>query len=500
MMKRHALWAAVAATALVACGGGSDSSPSPAPTPAPAPTPGPAPTPIPVVGDRIEPLDTALLPRSASLKLLKAPTRQVPAGMPVARVGLGPLPAIAPSPQQDKGTALKIGEGRELAATALAADLAALLNWSPTADGGLVSAVAFSAEGAKGIRLGVLVHSLPEGATLRFYGADDAVVEFSSAHVAKLRRNNEAGGVTGNDARMVWGPDTAGEVSTLEVQLPPGVAPGALQLAVPRLSHLTMAAAQAWTPQKSVANIGDSQSCNLDVMCRADLQAESRSVAKMMYTKRDGIGYMCTGTLLNDAASSRTPYFLTAAHCVSDPYSAGTLITYWFFHSASCNSSPRYASEVMRIEGGADLLWSDEGIDTTLLRLSSPPPANVVYAGSYFGSGVVPGLEVTGIHHPAGDLLKYSVGQAQGYAICSGGSCSESDASSGGSLQVSWLSGTTEGGSSGSALFAKSGNTRYVIGTLFGGNASCQNPSGSDYYGRFEKSFAAGINQWLIGQ
>lgn len=418
----------------------------------------------------------------------------------MARVDLGPLLSAGQVAPQDKGTALKIGEGRELPATADAADLAALLHWSPTADGGLVSAIAFSAEGAKGIRLGVLVHSLPEGATLRFYGVDDAVVEVSSSHVARLRRNNEAGGVAGDDAKMVWGPDTAGEVSTLEVQLPPGVVPGALQLAVPRLSHLTMSAVQAWTPQKSVTNIGDSQSCNLDVMCRADLQAESRSVAKMIYTKRDGIAYMCTGTLLNDAASSRTPYFLTAAHCVSDSYSAGTLVTYWFFHAASCNSAPRYASEVMRIEGGADFLWSDEVIDTTLLRLSTQPPANVVYAGSYFGPGVLPGLEVTGIHHPAGDLQKYSVGQALGYAICTGGSCSESDATSGGSLRVSWLSGTTEGGSSGSALFAQSGSTRYVVGTLFGGNASCQNSSGSDYYGRFEKSFAAGINQWLLGQ
>ena len=498
MMKRHALWVAVAATALVACGGGSDS--SPAPTPAPAPAPGPAPAPIPVVGDRIEPLDTALLPRSASFKVSKAATRQVPAGVPVARVELGPLLVTKSAPPQAKGTALKIGEGREIPATAHAADLAALLNWSATADGGQVAAIAFSAEGARGIRLGVLVHSLPDGATLRFYGVDDAVVEMSSSQVANLRRNNEAGAVPGDDARMVWGPDTAGSVSTLEVQLPPGAKPGALQVAVPRLSHLTMTATQAWTPQKSVANIGDSESCNLDVMCRPDLQDESRSVAKMIYTKRDGVAYMCTGTLLNDAASSRTPYFLTAAHCISDSYSAGSLVTYWFFHAASCNSTPRYASEVMRIEGGADFLWTDEVIDTTLLRLSGPPPANVVYAGSYFGSGVVPGLEVTGIHHPAGDLQKYSVGQALGYATCVGGTCSQADVTSGGSLRVSWQSGTTQGGSSGSALFARSGNAHYVVGTLFGGNASCQNASGSDYYGRFEKSFAAGINQWLIGQ
>ena len=41
------------------------------------------------------------------------------------------------------------------------------------------------------------------------------------------------------------------------------------------------------------------------------------------------------------------------------------------------------------------------------------------------------------------------------------------------------------------------GSTRYVIGALHGGSASCQNQGGADFYGRFQRAFGAGINRFL---
>ncbi|WP_423457371.1 hypothetical protein [Ottowia sp. VDI28] len=351
MMMRHILWAAVAATALTACGG--DSSDSPAPSPTPTPTPSPSPSPLPVSGDRIEPLDTALSPSSAQAKSAQAATRHIPAGAPVGRVQLGPLAvvksAVAP---EAKGVAYRIGEGRDVLATAEADGLAALLSWSPTADGGLVAGISFVADGAQAVRLGVLADSIPAGTVLRFYGAEtDEVVEMSAAQLAALRLGNEQGGVTGDAARMVWGPDTTGDVSTLEVQLAPGVDPAVLRLAVPRLSHLGATAEQTLT-SKTVESIGSSASCHQDVMCRPDLETESRAVAKMLYTSSaDGRSYMCTGTLLNDAKGSRTPNFVTATHCVPDQATASSLITYWFFRAAACNSTPQYDQSMTRVTG-----------------------------------------------------------------------------------------------------------------------------------------------------
>ena len=108
------------------------------------------------------------------------------------------------------------------------------------------------------------------------------------------------------------------------------------------------------------------------------------------------------------------------------------------------------------------------------------------------------GLDCQRTRHPSGDLQKYTPGSIVGYANCAiGGTCTRADVGSGAMLQVGWQRGTTEGGSSGSAIFARSGSTRYVVGALHGGNASCQNPGGSDFYGRFERSFADGIRNWL---
>ena len=510
MSKLHLLWAACAATlTLAACGGDSDTtpaptpaptpSPAPAPTPTPAPSPTPAPAPAPSA-DRIEQLDTATLARSADAKAQAVATSRLPAQASTAKVSLGPLPVTKAQAVAEKGVALKIGESRAVDATATADELASTWRWNTLADGSQVAAVSFTAQGARAIRLGVLVENVPDGALLRFYGAPGTeVVEVTASELRNLRQVNEAGGVQGDAARMYWGPDTAGATSTLEVQLPSGVAASQLRLAVPRLSHWTKTVPEALdTPLKADANIGRSDSCNLDAVCQPSLDAQSRAVARMVYEK-DGGSYLCTGTLMNDTKNSRTPYFLSATHCISSQAAASTLITYWFFRAASCNSSPTTSTAETRTTGGATLLTTNAANDTTLLQLRGQLPANVVYAGSYFGSQAVPGTGIVGIHNPSGDLQKYSIGSINGYANCplEDGNCTNATVTTGGMFRVGWQQGTTEGGSSGSAIFVQSDGKRYVAGALHGGNASCQNPNGSDYYGRFEQSFAAGIRRWL---
>ncbi len=41
------------------------------------------------------------------------------------------------------------------------------------------------------------------------------------------------------------------------------------------------------------------------------------------------------------------------------------------------------------------------------------------------------------------------------------------------------------------------GSTRYVVGALHGGSASCQNPQGADFFGRFDRAYYRGIGSWL---
>lgn len=494
MLKRHLIWASFAATlALAACGGDGDTA-AEGDSGAASPTPAPAPA-----SQFIEPLDTA--GKSVATKAEPAATSRLPAQAKVAQMALGPLPASTAAKSSavaDKGAPLKIGESRTVDATATSATLGSRLDWNTLADGTQVAAVAFTAEGAKGLRLGVRVDALPAGAVLRFYSSSEGQVsEVTAAQIHARRQANAAAGLDQADARMVWGPDTNGATSVLEVQLPAGASPSQAQLAVPQLSHLTATVADIATG-KAAGDIGSSGSCNLDVTCSA-YQSEGRSVARMTFVD-GGSTYLCTGTLMNDTQNSRTPYFLTANHCVDTPAVASTLNTYWFYRAASCGSSQLDSAAIVRT-GGADLLYSNAIIDTTLLRLKDSAPANVLYAGSYYGS-VASGTGTLGVHHPMGDLQKYSIGSVAGFGTCttdsSGNiSCDSASESSASKLQISWSSGTTEGGSSGSAIFAQSGDTRYVVGTLTGGTASCTWRNGSDYYARFQNAFSDGIQKWL---
>jgi hypothetical protein len=76
-------------------------------------------------------------------------------------------------------------------------------------------------------------------------------------------------------------------------------------------------------------------------------------------------------------------------------------------------------------------------------------------------------------------------------------SCSSSPVSSATFYAVAWISGVTEGGSSGTTT-ADNGN--YVIGQLYGGSSSCAAPATGDFYGRFDNAYAVGLNQWLAPQ
>ena len=476
--SRSALGLALAVVlALGGCGGGSEE-----PAPSPTPTPPPAPSPPPSGSDRIEPLDTATLKQALSIDRPAPAASRLPVDAVVPQVALGPLTPAKLGAHAGKNAPLQIGVGRTVAATAAAADLAARLQWHRLPDGSQVAALAFVSPGAQALRLGVRVDQAPAGMRLRFYGVPgSSVVEQAAAAATRS---------------LLWGPDTPGDVGTLELQLPPGANPAQLQLAVPELSHLTQTVEQALAARKDASDIGDAGACNLDVMCTPALDAESRSVAHLVFTDL-GSTYLCTGTLLNDTRGSRTPHLLTAAHCIDNADSAASLVTYWFFRAASCNSSPKVDPASTRVTGGAKLLFTDSGVDSTLLQLNAAPPANVVYAGSYFGDGVGVGAGVVGIHHPEGDLQKDSVGAIAGYANCGADTCSGASPDSGSLWQIGWTQGTTEPGSSGSAIWTQLGNTRYVIGALHGGSASCQNRSGADFYGRFNRAFYRGLGDWL---
>ncbi|HQQ71684.1 MAG TPA: endoproteinase ArgC, partial [Alicycliphilus sp.] len=336
--------------------------------------------------------------------------------------------------------------------------------------------------------------SAPPGAVLRFYGtAPEDAVQLSAEQLQAVAERNARAGAPDRLARTYWSPDFGAAQTTLELEIPAGADPAAVRLAVPRLSHYHLTAAEAEDAVRTKAAAAGS--CMVDVSCRPDYLQQSRSVARMTFVAEDGDAFYCTGTLLNDRASSGTPYLLSAQHCITSQVVASSLVTDWLFRSTSCNGTAENPAS-RRLAGGARLLYAAASTDTAFMQLNDAAPPGIVYAGSYYG-GVPVGTQLAGLHHPEGELQKLSLGTLLRYSNCGDESCSADGGDTGNFLALNWQQGSTEGGSSGSGVFVTIGAQRYLAGQLHGGSASCARPDGTDFYGRFDLSYRAALRQWL---
>ncbi|MEQ1741038.1 MAG: hypothetical protein ABL869_00830 [Candidatus Nitrotoga sp.] len=398
------------------------------------------------------------------------------------------------------GTPRKIGFGRDVPQLESITDTATRLKWQNTPQGGKIAAISITSPQATGIRLGILVRRLPAEVTFRFYSQGAGVAyEISGKEIMETIQRNLDAGDSSDAARTYWSPHVEGDEVTLEIELPSGISPDTLEIAIPSVSHFFFGALRA-APGVKVSKIGQAESCAIDVSCYSEWSPESKSTAKIIFVD-SGSSYLCSGTLLNDAASSGTPYFLSANHCITNQTLASTLQTFWFYHSSACNSGTLNPAFQTRT-GGATLLYSSEATDTSFMQLSKLPPAGALYAG---WSPNAPELyaSVVGIHHPQGDLQKISFGRFQSFQDCTATNpstdtfeCTFSNKAVGKFLDIAYTFGITEGGSSGAGLFEKIGNVHYLIGQLRGGNPSCFG-SGSDEYGRFDVAYSAALHQWL---
>jgi len=229
-------------------------------------------------------------------------------------------------------------------------------------------------------------------------------------------------------------------------------------------------------------------SCSPDVTCSSGDQARdaaiaerSRSVALVNFVEGTE-ARVCTGTLLN-TEKFPAAFLVTANHCIATAAAAASVTTLWYNEAVSCGSTTVNPA-VQQVAGGATLVYTSHGADSTLLQLKGAPPAGSVFAG-WNAARLATGEEVVSISHPQGDLKKYALGTEKG------------------ELQVrnypqdmygvSFTRGVTEGGSSGSGVFTLAGGTLQLRGILSGstlrtGSAlSCENADREEaLYGRFE--------------
>ena len=381
-------------------------------------------------------------------------------------------------PAKRAGAPLQIGFGREVAALRSVLGTNQQLEWNALAQGGQVAALSVTSPGAAAVRLGLQAEGIPAGSVLRFYApAGGTVFEVRASGIAQ-------GGTW-------WSPVVEGDTIAMEIELAPHASPGSVRIASPVISHLVTSAEKNFAAPKAASP------CTLDASCyQGGWGEQSAATARVVFTI-DAATYVCTGTLLADQDTSTfIPYFLSANHCISSQAVASTVVTYWFLRAAECGGTT--PGPYRSLPGGATLLYSGAATDTAFMQLNAPPPAGAGYAGWYVGDLPPVGSAVTTIHHAKGDLQKISFGSLTGYADCG--------TSGGGNFECGYAfpphfysarwgaTGITEGGSSGAGMFLD--NSRYLVGQLYGGDGTCNDPA-VDFYGRFDVAYHAGIHRWL---
>ena len=379
----------------------------------------------------------------------------------------------AASNASDRAKPLQIGFPRDIPTAARSLPLTSL-PWQTLPDSSRVVRIEVLVADAAAFRVAYRIDGPAAGLQMRFAGAGRDEVYASDAS---------------SGAGLMWSPVLEGNSGTLELRLMPGIDAAQFGVTLETLSHLITSPSNLG--QKDVRQIGRSGSCNIDIACvsnpSAALLNAAKATAKMVYTTDTGSTSACTGTLLN--STSGADYFFGAAHCISTQSSASTLNTYWFFDAISCDSTaiPPY----QLVAGGATLLVTDVTMDVTLLQLRQAPPSGAVRAA--WNATVIPtNTNIVGLHHPSGDLKKFSQGAMQGYAggPAAYGNDARSQFGKDSFITVRWTDGTTEGGSSGSGAFTFNSAGYYELrGGLEGGAASCGTPTGIDRYSRMDLLF-----------
>jgi hypothetical protein len=369
-----------------------------------------------------------------------------------ARVALPAMEVKVAAPQVDGPGPLRVGTVRELPKSVAAGA------WSAVA-GGYVARVEISSEGALGLRARL---RLPPGIV-----------------AGELRASGEAGPIEGHalgasPAGEAWTPWTEGPRQVIEafsVALP--LAPLAIEAIVHFDRSLTAKAAG---------------SCNPDVACTSgdaaldSAIAEAKdAVARISYV-RGSSSFLCSATLINTPQFPRA-YLLTANHCISTQAVAASLTSMWFREATACGSGVASAGAV-QVSGGATLAFTNYNVDSTLLTMNQPPPAGAVFAG-LDPARLALGDAIVSISHPAGDVKKYALGTMSGEL--------RTNAQPQDMYGVSFTRGVIEGGSSGSALFTRSGSGLKVRGVLTGttlrngvDGLSCTNLADQGLYPRLE--------------
>ncbi|MEZ4874095.1 MAG: T9SS type A sorting domain-containing protein [Flavobacteriaceae bacterium] len=364
--------------------------------------------------------------------------------------------------------------------------------WTTLSNGSKLWRVAIKSPGALNLGVNFTRFQLPDGATLQMYNGDK-----TDASKVYTSENNRHSNVLGS-----W--FIEGDVITLEYFQPPHVSnPYAIQ--VGSIIHgYRMGKVRQMVEGRGLEDSGD---CNYDVNCSvgSDFESKKNILKKAVALLNLGNGYLCSATLVNNTSLDKTPYLLTANHCLENSDPALWSVRFnWVSPNPICGTDGESTDiESNFTMSGTELLAHNSKSDFALVKLYNEIPASwdVVFAG-WDSRDVTPQFQV-GIHHPQGDIMKVCRDNDPAIKQDANGTKTWLIRGISAGNGNGWDLGTTESGSSGSPLFNEDGN---IIGQLYGGQSFCDGTeTNADYdlYGRFGISWNVGttketrLKDWL---
>ena len=355
---------------------------------------------------------------------------------------------------------------------------ATVVQWEQQRDGSNVTHIRVTSSGAKGIRARL---QLPAGVTLGELHVVSRPGDVAESIPLRVAEKGE-----------IWTPYTGGEVQIIEIQTPQSVQGSPLKIM--DIVHFEQSLSDAGgpgAPSAPAQTIGLAGSCSPDVACTSNdtvldsaIAQLSKSVARINFVS-EGSSFLCTGTLINSVSQQNV--FLTANHCISTQAEASSIETRWFYAYTTCTLPRLIASQT--VGGGAQLVFTNQFVDSTLLKLNLSPPTGARFAG-WDTEEMVVNTPVVSVSHPRGDVMKYATGtmsepgRDDGFIRVSG---FEQEM-----CGITMTRGVIEGGSSGSGIFTLSAGELRLRGVLSnstldasGNSMSCSNTAVTANYGRY---------------
>ncbi len=309
-------------------------------------------------------------------------------------------------------------------------------------------------------------YELPEGARLFLYNPDQSQILGSFNHL----NNSEY------DLLPVSPID--GDELIIEYQEPPGVDFSG-RLRVGEVNH-GYRSLRGMEPGDAIPDFA----CIPPVVCHTDGTTNYDDVVRSTVLLIINGTTLCSGALVNNTNNDKTPYLLTASHCLNNRFLntntdyvkvASTIVSFFNYESPFCDPVLRGTEELSM--ASARFYAVNEQTDMALLGLMDIPPVyyRPYYAGWNIAESHTP--PYTNIHHPKGSVKRVNI-SSQNVELKTYENMPRFNPNSFWHLKE-WEVGSTAEGSSGSPLFDS--NMR-VVGMLTGGKSNCENPKDDMFY------------------